>query len=194
MGRSALYALAGSAALLTGLLIGDLRGESPPYASARTPFVKVLAQQYGPADTLVLGDSLVEQTYLAGACGRTFNAGIGGARTQQAMQALPGLLEATQPRTVVIAIGANHFAAGDEMEDFRRLYPQLVSMAGGYDLILVGVANSPAASAFVAQTAKERGARYVQAVTGPTGPDGLHYTATGSKRLREAIAGACRQA
>lgn len=177
---------------LAGAGLFQLNDYDPPsYPESRTPFVVNLAEQFGKADTLVLGDSLIEQTNLDRACGRTFNAGIGGARLQHAIAAAPALIAATDPGTVVIALGANHFAAGDEMEAFRALYPDLLELVSDRNLVLIAVPNSAAASRHVAALAAKAGATYVPDADGPTGPDGLHHTATGSRAYREAIAAGC---
>ena len=166
--------------------------DPPPYAQARAEFVVQLARQHGKADTLVLGDSLIEQTDLTDACGRTFNAGIGGARIADVAGALPDLLAATQPDRVVLAIGANHFAAGDEMPVFERDYAPLVDALGKRQVILVGVVNSAAASRLVEAEAERRGMPYVAPVVGHTKADGLHHDVEGSQLYREAIAAGCR--
>ncbi|RDC59695.1 hypothetical protein HME9302_00887 [Alteripontixanthobacter maritimus] len=180
---------------LAGAGLFQLNDYDPPaYPDSRTPFVVNLAQQFGKADTLVLGDSLIEQTNMDGACGTTFNGGIGGARLQHAIKAAPELIQATDPDTIVIALGANHFAAGNEIGDFRRLYPQLLELAGERELVLVGVPNSDVASRNVAALARKTGATYVPAIKGPTGPDGLHHNAEGSRAYREAISQGCARA
>lgn len=170
----------------------EIRDYDPPtYPEARSPFVIQLAEQFGDADTLVVGDSLVEQTDLSAACGRTFNGGIGGARIQDVQAALPDLLASTTPEKLVIAIGANHFAAGNEIDDFRLLYPELIDGLAGRELVLVGISNSAEANAVVAEMAEERNIPFVDPIEGPLKPDGLHHTVEGSRAYREAIASGC---
>ena len=79
------------------------------------------------------------------------------ARVQDVRAALPQLLSATQPRRVVVAVGANHFAAGEELDSFRSQYPHLLDELGTKELVLVGVPNSSEASDFVRETAHARG-------------------------------------
>ena len=168
--------------------------QRPHYSKSRATFVTHLAEQFGQADTLVVGDSLVEQANLDGACGRTFNGGIGGARIQDLQTFLPVLIAATDPERVVIAIGTNHFAAGDEIEDFRQLFPLLVAGVSGRDLVLVGVPNSAEANQIVSNVAAAAGAAYVPPVTGPLQADGVHHTVEGSRLYREAISKGCKAA
>lgn len=182
--------------LMAGLAAGaglfELRDyDPPPYPQSRAPFVTQLAKQFGPSETLVLGDSLVEQTNFSAVCGRTFNAGIGGARVQDVRRALPALIGATQPERVIVAVGANHFVADDELADFRRQYPLLLDELASRDLVLVGVSNSREASDFVQQQAQERGLTYIAPITAPLQEDGLHHTVAGSRMFREAVAATC---
>lgn len=183
--------LAGTAA---GAGLFELRDyDPPPYADNRAPFVIQLAEQFGQADTLILGDSLVEQTNFAQVCGATFNAGIGGARVQDVRAALPQLLSATQPRRVVVAVGANHFAAGEEFGTFRHQYPLLLDELGAQELVLVGVPNSSEASHFVRETARARGLNYLPPITAPVKSDGLHHTVEGSLAFRDLVASSCHR-
>ncbi|RDC61368.1 hypothetical protein HME9302_02590 [Alteripontixanthobacter maritimus] len=93
------------------------------YAKTRAGFVVQEAQQVGKVDTLVIGDSLIEQTYFPDRCGSVFAAGIGGARVRDFQAIIDELLSATQPDTVIVALGAKHFSAGDELQEFAQSTP-----------------------------------------------------------------------
>ena len=161
------------------------------YPDTRAFFVNRLAEQFGKADTVLLGDSLIELADFRHACGRTFNGGIGGGRISDIVQHGPHILEHTKPETVVLAIGANHFILGDEIELFRDTYPALVDSLSNYRLVLVGVQNSAAADAFVRKEARRIGAPYVAPIDGPFLEDGLHHAEEGKRNYRRAVQSGC---
>lgn len=185
--------------LLLAFAIGALVGYAyarwtiyipPPYSQVRSGFVMQEAAQFGDADTLIIGDSLIEQAYLSGACGRTFVAGVGAARIEDIADLAPAIVESTTPELIVLAIGANHFTLRDEIGSFARDYPALVNTLPK-PLVLVGVVNSEAGNAVVERTAENTGSIFVPPIMGPMQADGLHHTSIGSLRLRKAIENAC---
>jgi hypothetical protein len=164
------------------------------YPEHREPFVLNLAGQFGPADTVVFGDSLTEQTILDGACGRTFNAGVGGAFVSDVQAIAPAVMRAVQPNTVVLSIGTNHFVGHrNEVDLFRHDLGALSRTFSGHRLVLVGLRASREGDSIVRDIARQLHATYVAPVDGPglIGPDGIHHTPAGSRAYRSSIAHAC---
>ena len=161
------------------------------YPEGRAFFVTKQAAQFGKADTLVIGDSHIEQTFLDGACGKTFSAGIGGARVSEPLSIMDTLIDSLDPETVVIAIGANYFTSIDQYDQLVRDYPNLLDSAGDVRLILVGTPAFERGRDFVRTEAERRGATYVDPPDGPFIADGIHYAPEGTAALREAIEEAC---
>jgi lysophospholipase L1-like esterase len=165
----------------------------PTYAEQKTVFVRTAASIAPPMDTVALGDSVTEEAWLEGACGKTFNAGIGGARVIDLRMIAKDILPRLRPKTIVVAVGANHFWKRPEPE-FQRDYPKLIAELPQAKLILVGVPNSAEASAFVRNLARQNGATYLPPVTGAgnTVPDGVHLTTKGAWLFRARIERSCR--
>lgn len=155
-------------------------------------FVETSAAVAGQVDTVVLGDSVTEETWLDGACGRTFNAGIGGARVRHVSEVAARILPELKPKTIVIAVGANHFWVRPEPE-FEQDYPKMLDQLPPARLVLVGVPNSRSASAFVRKQAASRGAIYVPPVVGEglNLPDRVHLTVAGARLYRARLEAAC---
>ena len=173
-----------------------------PYTpvQARAAFLARQARMFGDADTLIIGDSLVEQADWTDACGRTFAAGIGGARVAAPLFVLPDLLRFTTPETVVIALGTNYFIPTEDLARFRQDMPGLIDAVGGVELVLVGVPGVEKANRLVARWADQRGATFVEPPAGPMRqvsqgvPDGYHYTHEASLAYRAAISEGCARA
>ena len=168
----------------------DLR-EPSHYVAIRGHFVSEQAARFGRADTLIIGDSLSEEADLFGVCGRTFNAGVAGARLRDAVGTTPALLDAISPETLVVSLGTNDFL-GKPPADFRRRYEEFVRSLGDRRLILVGIAISQEGNAIIRATAGKTGARFVPPVR-QLGPDGVHHTAEGSRSYRRSLAEACEE-
>ena len=164
------------------------------YPERRAPFVANLASQFGDADAVVFGDSLTEQTVFDEACGRTFNAGIGGAFVEDIRDVAPLVMRAVRPETVVLSVGTNYVVdGGPGLHRFPAAYAALARSFAGSRLILVGLRGSPAGDRIIRETAGRLHARFVPAVDGPglIGPDGVHHTPAGSRAYRAAVARAC---
>jgi len=167
------------------------RALATEYKQTRALYVERLAEQSGPIDTLVLGDSIAETTLLDGACGRTFNAGVGNARAQVAEEIARIAIPRLHPKSIVVEIGTNYFVYGDNPE-FETDYRELISeMPHDAKLVLVGTPRSETANAFIRQTAQRIGARYVAPITGDLTIEGVHPTRRGAEELRRRIEGAC---
>lgn len=194
--RAFLLATAGLVGAVVGATVDHkLRpAEWRIYPERRERFVVNLAEQFGHADAVVFGDSLTEQTVFDGACGRTFNAGIGGAFVGDLRRIAPAVMRALRPNTVIVSIGTNYVVdGGPGLDRFPVEYSALVQSFAGHRLVLVGLRASPAGDAIIRDTARRTHARYVPAVDGPglLGPDGVHHTPAGSRAYRDAIARAC---
>jgi hypothetical protein len=198
--RSSRTLLIASTALVIGAALGaavdhKLRpDEWRIYPERRAPFVVNLASQFGDADAVAFGDSLTEQTVFDGACGHTFNAGVGGAFVEDIRTIAPAVMRAVRPETVILSLGTNYVVAGGPgLDRFPTEYAALARSFAGRRLILVGLRASPAGDGIIRDTARQLHARYVPAVDGPglIGPDGVHHTPAGSRAYRAAIAQAC---
>ncbi|SFR86158.1 SGNH/GDSL hydrolase family protein [Sphingomonas jatrophae] len=179
--------------LVTGFILALRPWQQPrsDYTALREDFVRSNLELAMPADTLVLGDSVSESVNFEQVCGTTFNAGIGGAKVPDAARLAPLALARIRPRTVILAIGTNHFWDGPALTDaFRRDYLALARSLPGRKII-VGVPNSAPASAFMRQVAAELGASYVAPLTGKLTRDGVHLTIAGARLYRDRIAAAC---
>ena len=178
------------ASLAVCLLSFGCSADRPSYTEARMSQVKQLARQASHVDTVVLGDSITEQTSLEGACGLTFNAGVGGAKVRHVRR----IAEATRhlsPRIIVLAIGTNDLWK-DEPANFRSDYRAVVDSVG--PKVLVGTPNSEAASAFIRSEAQRISATYIPPVTGKLTSDGVHLTSAGRREYRRRIQDACDKA
>ncbi|ANU08821.1 SGNH/GDSL hydrolase family protein [Paraurantiacibacter namhicola] len=161
------------------------------YPQGRSHYTRQQAAHFGKADSVIIGDSLVEQTDFSGVCGRTFQAGLGGSSAVDAINALPAIVQHTDPKVVFIAIGTNYFTSGDQLADLENEYPYLIDAADGRQVVLVGIHNSDKGDAFIAALAKDAGYEFVAMPEGPLMMDKLHFTTEGSERFRQAIAEAC---
>ena len=166
----------------------DMSGKA--YAQTRVKFVRAALSNAGPVDTLVLGDSISEMTWLDGVCGKTFNASVGGARIGDVGKLAPFAIERTRPKLVVLQIGTNHFHSDPDLADFKRQYLALVRLLPGRK-ILVGVPISSAASNFVQSVANHIHAPYVAPVTGALTSGGAHPTPAGAAVYRQRLQHAC---
>ncbi|MHA6332754.1 SGNH/GDSL hydrolase family protein [Qipengyuania sp. CAU 1752] len=161
------------------------------YPEGRFHFLAHRAAQFGKADTLIIGDSLIEQTFLENACGRTFEAGIGGARIHDPMQVLPSILQAVDPDRVFVALGTNYFTSGEDQSGLEEDYPQILDLLEGREVGIIGIGASDNGNEFLLALARARGHAFVQPPPGPFIEDGVHYTVEGSRALRETIEQAC---
>lgn len=164
----------------------------PSYAETRGGFVRLLAHQRGDVDTLIIGDSVTEETWLDDVCGSTFNAGVGMFRLSDAAKMAAYAVPRTHPKTVVLAIGTNDFwHKTTPLSDFERRYSELLDSLAGKHLILVGANTSAEASAFIRQEARRRGAVYIPPVPTSLTTDGVHLTAAGARLYRRQIQQHC---
>jgi hypothetical protein len=168
----------------------DAPGKS--YTQTRTKFVRTALSNAEPVNTLVLGDSISESTWLYDVCGKTFNASVAGAKVADVASLAPLAIQRTRPKVIVLEIGANNMRADPSpSDDFKRQYLALVRSLPGRK-ILVGVPNSPAASSFVRGIAGHINATYVEPVTGVlTRGSGVHPTREGAAVYRQRIQQAC---
>jgi lysophospholipase L1-like esterase len=161
------------------------------YTNARTKFVRATLASAGPIDTLVLGDSVSEMTWLGDVCGKTLNASVAGAKIGDVATLADFAVEHTQPKVVVVEVGTNNFHTDDTaLPEFKREYEALVEALPGRK-ILVGVPNSSAANSFVRNLAGELKAAYVEPVTGKLTDGGSHPTPEGAMIYRRRIQRAC---
>ena len=166
----------------------DMSGKA--YTESRVHFVRAALSNAEPVDTLVLGDSISEMTWLDAACGKTFNASVAGARIGDVAALAPYAIQRTRPKTIVLQVGANHFHTDHRLADFEQQYVALVRTLPGQKM-LVGVPNSPAASTFIQNVASRIGAAYIKPVTGRLTIGGTHPTPEGSAVYRQRIQQAC---
>ena len=186
------------AAFALGLSLGAhnwRHGSGPRYAQARTTHVLAALSLADPVDTLVLGDSISESTWLDGVCGKTFNASVAGAKIADVAALAPIAIQQTRPKVVVLEVGTNNMWTDPKpSDDFKQQYFALLRSLPG-EKILVGVPNSPAASRFVRSVASSIDAAYVQPVTGELTRDGgVHPNREGAAVYRQRIQEACRHA
>lgn len=161
------------------------------YPQARAYLAKRGAARFGKADTLVIGDSLVHQTDLEGACGKTFAAGMAGARVAEPLSVVDDLLASLDPDLVVVGLGTNYFLPYDAQPRLEAELPTLLDRLGDRPLVIVGITYSTNGNAFLHALADERGAVFVQPPPGPMESDGYHYTDEGTRHYRAAIAAGC---
>jgi lysophospholipase L1-like esterase len=170
------------------LLIGC--SKPTPYSETRMGFVRTALSAAEPSDTLILGDSVSESTWLDGVCGRTFNASVGGAFVKDVAALAPEAVRSIQPKRIVLEVGANNLWGGRTDPTFRRDYRALVKSLPA-KLSLVGVPNNTEADRFVRSVAQKIGAAYVEPVRGNLTIDGVHPTTEGARVYRSRIAASC---
>lgn len=61
-------------------------------------------------DTIIIGDSMVELAEISGLCGRTLNAGIGGARVADIVKFAPAAIWSSGAKRVIVVVGVNDAA------------------------------------------------------------------------------------
>ena len=166
----------------------DMSGRS--YTQTRAKYVRAALSNAPPVDTLVLGDSISEMTWLTGVCGKTFNAAVAGARIGDVAALAPYAIERTRPKVIVLEVGTNHFHTDPNPSDFQQQYLALLNSLPGRK-ILVGVPNSRAASNFVRRVASQIDAAYVEPVTGQLTSGGTHPTPEGASVYRQRVQRAC---
>jgi lysophospholipase L1-like esterase len=179
-----------------GAGVGYSRWHRPPpptYAETRAGFVRLNADLAPPVDFVALGDSITESVYFGQICGTWFNAGVGGAKVDDIAGIARYVLPKLKPKTILVAVGTNDFMAGGTLPDFERGYLALLAALPPAKVILMGVPNSAAASAFVRSQAATRGFRYVKPITGAgfTIADGVHLTDAGARLYRDRVKVAC---
>jgi hypothetical protein len=162
------------------------------YTQVRTNFLRTLLESADPVDTLVLGDSISEMTWMVGVCGKTYNASVAGAKISDVASLAPLAIRRTRPKVIVLEVGTNNlWTDPTPSDDFRRQYLALVHSLPGLK-ILVGIPNSPDASRFVRSVADHIHAAYVEPVTGKlTRGGGVHPTREGATVYRQRIHDAC---
>src|SRR5215208_3481777 len=163
-----------------------------PYTHTRAQFVRKALSNAEPIDTLVLGDSISEMTWLVDVCGKTYNASAAGAKIGDVALLAPLAIQRTRPKVIVLEVGTNNlWTDPTPSDDFKRQYLALVHSLPGRK-ILVGIPNSPAASDFVRNVASHVHAAYVEPVTGElTQSGGVHPTPEGAVVYRQRIQQAC---
>lgn len=192
-------ALVGGALAASALALNEayewLRGESsdPTYTKYRATHVRAALSTAMPVNTLVLGDSISELTWLDGVCGTTFNASVAGARIGDVASLAPVAIQQTRPKVIVVQVGTNNlWTEPTPSDDFKRQYLALVQSLPPGGKILVGIPNRPAASNFVRSVASDIGGAYVEPVTGKLTRDaGVHPTREGAAEYRQRIQRAC---
>jgi hypothetical protein len=162
------------------------------YTQTRAKFVRTALSNAEPVNTLVLGDSISESTWLYDVCGKTFNASVAGAKIADVASLAPIAVQRTRPNVIVLEVGTNNLRADPRpSDDFKRQYLALVGSLPGRK-ILVGFPNSPAGSSFVRRVAGHIDATYVEPVTGKlTHGSGVHPTREGAMVYRQRIQQAC---
>lgn len=161
-----------------------------------------------PADVVILGDSLVArgrwEEIFPGI--EVHQRGIGG-DTVAGVYSRLGQVIAKRPRVVVLMVGVNDVIAGNRVEDIASVYDQILAGLAGSPLVVV-TSVLPCCSErsrkqiallnrALEDLAMRRGAQYVDlasvvATSGRIAPqytiDGIHLTAAGYKRWRDALA------
>jgi lysophospholipase L1-like esterase len=144
----------------------------------------------GTVDTVALGDSITEMNALDDLCGTTFNAGVGGATINDLRRFVPGVLKATRPTRIVLAVGTNDVLLGGErVAQFRANYLALLDSLPVRPFALVGVDRGD--DAFIQTEANRIGAAYVPPVAKSLTYDGIHPTRAGLKLWRERVRAVC---
>jgi lysophospholipase L1-like esterase len=148
------------------------------------------AAQTGKVDTVALGDSITEMNTLDGLCGRTFNAGVGGAAISDLRRFAPAVLKLARPSHIVLAIGTNDVLLGrTHLAGFRASYAALVDSLPVRPFALVGVDRGD--NQFIKAEAGRIGAAYIPPVAKSLTYDGIHPSAAGRRLWRERIAAVC---
>ena len=90
--------------------------------------------------TVVLGDSIVEQSTISRDCG-ALNAGVGSATVAETLAFAPGVLAAAKPAKVLLAVGVNDAKAGmrTPLPEFRSKYDALTSLLGNRLVAIVAI-------------------------------------------------------
>lgn len=160
------------------------------YVRTRSIHIVSQAEAAGKADTLVLGDSIVEGNSLDGVCGRTFAAGVGGGTVADLAKITPALVAATQPNRIVVALGTNDVLQrkADGLP-FRQRYLALLGSLPVKPFALVGVANGP--NDFIQRTASKIGAAYIPPIAASLTRDDIHPALPGRKLWKKRIARVC---
>ena len=160
------------------------------YPITRALYLHRQIMEAGPIDTLVIGDSISESTYLANFCGKTFNASVGGATVPIQLPLAKLGVARLKPSTVVIQTGRNYFHAGPNPQ-FEPDFRALLAAVRGRKLILVGIPLAPEETEFVRREAQRSGAKFVTPVTGSLTFDGVHPTPQGGLIYRHRLEEAC---
>jgi lysophospholipase L1-like esterase len=208
-----------------GLLVGykayPLRHPANTHA-VRDRAIASQAAQLGHVDTLLVGDSIVELSYIPELCGTVLNAGVGGSGIAELEAELPVLQRELKPKLIVIATGVNEGARAKKVDvaDFRGRYVGLIRLAKASGA-RVAVANVPpvsdvgplgvknfdpavlrALSSAVDSSAAQENVKLLDvraALEGPDGAlrpddteDGVHLRPSGYGRWRPVIMTACK--
>lgn len=112
------------------LLAGGALSKPDGALVRRVRSIEAHASQAGHFDSVIVGDSLVEQAYIPAFCGGTvLNAGLSGARVDDLQNFAPGLLRHATPKRVVIMAGVNNARHKGNLDGFRESYSSLVDAA-----------------------------------------------------------------
>ncbi len=106
-----------------------LTSKLTPVQIARQSKVLAIAVAQGPWDTVVIGDSIVQQSHIESLCGRTLNAGVGGIDADSAADFAPKLLAITHPKRVIVAVGANDALRVTDPDVYARNVDRIVRLA-----------------------------------------------------------------
>lgn len=195
MNRLGIFTALGLASVVffAGIGIGYFRSGGPP-GEAQSRVVRQLIENADGVDTLAVGDSITEQTWLGNVCGITFNAAQSGFKVTDVREVLGFALPRLKPRTVIVAVGANHFRTDGDVGHFRKQYDQLLGELPRVRIILVGVPNNEDGNRVVQQAARRIGAAYVPPMTGADTTDGVHLTSQGARSYRQRLERACATA
>lgn len=126
-------AIAGGLGAACGYKAYPMRHKAALPSAYRQNAILAHAAQEGRVDTIVIGDSIVEQAELGDLCadGVTLNAGVSGARAQDLVQLMGELMASQRPKRTIIAVGINDTAKVRLTSDaeFERSYAALLKTA-----------------------------------------------------------------
>lgn len=129
-----------------GYKIYPILHKPPLPSTTRQNAILAHAAQVGRVETIVIGDSIVEQADLGDLCGdgAVLNAGVSGARAQDITLLMGELSAERRPKRVIIAVGINDTAKHRITPDgeFDRSYGALLETAkAGSDRVAVALVS-----------------------------------------------------
>ncbi|WP_034158501.1 SGNH/GDSL hydrolase family protein [Sphingomonas sp. ERG5] len=190
--------LAVAVAGCAGFMLGH-QGRGDAYQQRRLGMIRMIVNQAGPGQMLLVGDSIVEMQPLPPLCGLTaINAGIAGARSTDLIGFATTAIAVARPSRMVFAVGVNDLVQGTDLAAWTARTTELVGLWPGKPVI-VGITSVKGEDDAVAQRmnailhrlATARGGVFVTGLTLQETFDGVHPSLAGTKAWQARITTAC---